>query len=89
VRRANIAAANFFNVDVSFLIARPLLHFVARGDCEAFRAAVECVASGKSVDRIALRFRPRRQQPVVRVQLSARQVRRLSRPAIVWVIERT
>jgi hypothetical protein len=88
-QRANAAAAHFFNVQESFLIARPLLHFVARGDCDAFRAAVECVASGKSVDRIALRFRPRGHRPVLRVQLSARQLRGLSRPAaIFWVIER-
>jgi hypothetical protein len=88
MRRANLAAAHFFNVHVSFLIAKPLLHFVARGDCDAFRAAVECVASGKSLDRIALRFRPRRRQPVSRVQLSAQMLRGLSRPTIVWVIDR-
>jgi PAS domain-containing protein len=87
MRRANVAAANFFNVHVSFLIAKPLLHFVARGDCDAFRAAVECVASGKSLDRIALRFRPRRRQPVSRVKLSAQRLRGVSRPTIVWIID--
>lgn len=88
MRRANVAAAQFFNVHVSFLIAKPLLHFVARGDCDAFRAAVECVASGKSLDRIALRFRPRRRQPVSRVKLSAQRLRGVSRPTIVWIIDR-
>ena len=87
MRRANAAAADFFNVHVSFLIAKPLLHFVARGDCDAFRAALECVASGKSLDRIALRFRPRRRRPVSRVRLSARRLWGVSRPTIVWILD--
>jgi PAS domain-containing protein len=87
IRRVNDEAARLFNVPRAFLIAKPLVHFVARGDCKVFRTAVERVGDGKPLDRITVRFRPRHGPPVAPAKLSGRCLSGIFPPTIVWVVD--
>ncbi|MCL2447426.1 MAG: hypothetical protein FWD17_00610 [Polyangiaceae bacterium] len=88
VQQTNEDAAQLLNVASACLVNKPLVHFVARGDCNIFRAAVECVGCGKALDRVVVRFRPRRGPAVARIALSGRRLDRLKPRRIVWVLHR-
>jgi hypothetical protein len=88
VQMSNDDAAQLLNVASACLFNKPLVHFVARGDCNIFRAAVECVGGGKPLDRVVVRFRPRRGPAVARIALSGRRLDRLKPRRIVWVLHR-
>jgi hypothetical protein len=88
VQLTNDDAAQLLNVATACLVNKPLVHFVARGDCNIFRAAVECVGGGKPLDRVVVRFRPRRGPAVARIALSGRRLDRLKPRRIVWVLHR-
>jgi hypothetical protein len=88
VQLTNDDAAELLNVATACLVNKPLVHFVARGDCNIFRAAVECVGGGKELDRVVVRFRPRRGPAVARIALSGRRLDRLKPRRIVWVLHR-
>jgi hypothetical protein len=88
VQLTNDDAAQLLNVASACLVNKPLVHFVARGDCNIFRAAVECVGGGKELDRVVVRFRPRRGASVARIALSGRRLDRMKPRRIVWVLHR-
>jgi hypothetical protein len=78
---ASDAAASFLNVGRHALRAKPLLHFVARGDTRIFREHVTRPL-GDGIGPFVAALRPRQEKPCV-MTLTARRVSR--HPLFVWI----
>ena len=59
---ANRAASLFLNVPVRALVAKPILHFVARGDVREFRRRVNNNRS-ETIGPLPVKLRPRKGHP--------------------------
>jgi PAS domain S-box-containing protein len=59
VRIANRTLAAQLNILPRFLEQKPLVSFVARGDCDRFRGLVGRLAEGRAVRAVSVRLRPR------------------------------
>jgi hypothetical protein len=73
VCEANAAAGETLRVPSSFLVGKPLLHFVARQDTRAFRVRV-VEAETTEAARFEVRMRPRGHAPFL-ASIAVRHVR--------------
>ena len=77
--------ALLLQVEVPFLVGKPLIHFVARGGCAAFRTMLGALGPTDGQDLVALRLRARRGGSTFPAEARARVVAR-SPLRIVWTI---
>lgn len=83
IRRANTEAAGLFNVSREFCPGRPLIGFVARADCPAFRSVLRSSVNSVAVERAALRIRPRHGRPMLAIDLTVRR----TGESLLWVLQ--
>jgi CheY-like chemotaxis protein len=74
ILRANDEAALLLNVPREFCVGKPLIGFVPRSNCAAFRALKAAATSTASIERAETRIRPRHGRPIVTVSASVRRV---------------
>jgi len=86
VRLANHRLATLLGVLPAFVIGKPLLHFVARGDTRAFRGVVHSLAEGGKLD-VVLRLRPRDRGAPFYAEVRARAARVGSVLSLVWSVQ--
>jgi PAS domain-containing protein len=79
IGNASEAVATALNVSTAFLRGKPLIGFVARSDCQAFRRLLRGTEDG--VDAAPLRFRARRGGGVFSANA---QVRRSAMGIVLW-----
>lgn len=83
IRRANQEAVNLFNVTRAFCTGRPMISFVSRADCPAYRNVLRASTSSATVERTTLRLRPRHGRPVIPVDLTVRR----TGESLLWVLQ--
>jgi PAS domain-containing protein len=85
VRIANQRLASLLEVAPDFLAGRPLLHFIARGDCRPFRDVIAAASRGEHEGTV-VRFLPRRGATLFAAEVRARAVGPGPRCSIVWTV---
>jgi PAS domain S-box-containing protein len=86
VRLANSRLATLLGVLPAFVIGKPLLHFVARGDTRVFRGVVRSLAEGGELD-VVLRLRPRDRGTPFYAAVRARAARGGPAMYLVWSVQ--
>ena len=86
VRLANARLARLLQVPVPFVVGKPFIHFVARGDCNAFRKALAALARADGHDVVALRLRARHGGSTFPAEARARVGPDGGQRQIVWTI---
>jgi CheY-like chemotaxis protein/PAS domain-containing protein len=86
IRAANRAAALVLQVTPQFLAGRPLLHFVARADCGAFRAALASLQETTGSDAaLEIHLRPRHKGAPFLADIRVRRVRTGCSIVLLWI----
>jgi PAS domain S-box-containing protein len=89
IREANFAAGALLHVEPQFLVGKPLIHFVARGDTRAFRDAISTMSASPEkakIEHLEVRLRPRDKAPVFYAWLTATPIfSRQRAPSFRWI----
>jgi PAS domain S-box-containing protein len=86
VRLANARLARFLGVSPSFVVGKPLLHFVVRADTRAFRSVVKTLDQRAEHEAFRVRLRPRHGSAPFPVEVWARAARARLTRCYVWTI---